>query len=74
VGYAPGWPFWVLLLLLFVWVVVNLRPRRGPGAWGYGAQYGGPEFGIPVDYWPRAAPPATARRRKWRVRRDRGAG
>lgn len=65
------WFGWVVFLGVLIWAAVSRRPYRYEGyrgyrgPWGHGAQYGGPEFGIPYE-WPRA----TGRSTKARGPRD----
>jgi hypothetical protein len=52
---ASVWPLWLSLFVVFAWVVFIARPRHPRGPWGFGARYGGPDFGIPIG-WPNALP------------------
>jgi hypothetical protein len=48
------WFFRLLFFGVLVWAIFAVRSGRGRdrNAWGYGSQYGGPEFGIPPG-WPK---------------------
>ena len=58
--YYSTWILAALFVGAFIWVFSALRQRRDlHGPWGYGAYYGGPDFGVPPD-WPRAGRNSSA--------------